>query len=235
MYSLGYQSDDRQSAYYLDDDKVISASEIKANNDMMESRGIGHENTRLRRRQETGLVTFDILQASAEESDAPQELDQLAFGAKVRLVQGSFSEQLNRICNLACAMDHAANEVQKHMIRRYIAHFRLVILATLRRRRKSGSKTQIQMLSSLSALSSSIAIHPKLERNLRALWRSSLLLLLKPCRSCLPDPSSLFVCCHGPVWTQRMTLARSSHPISSLLTSMRGMASPLALLVTVVS
>ncbi|KAJ5109410.1 dipeptidyl-peptidase 3 [Penicillium angulare] len=99
---LGYPTETSQSNYYPGKEK-ITEEEIDAITDMIEDRGIGSENTRLRKLRggEGELIdTFHVLLASAEKGSEPQLIEEIVIGdqqrAKVFLCRGDHAVEMEK-------------------------------------------------------------------------------------------------------------------------------------------
>lgn len=120
---LGFPGPTTQSGYYppsVGCDE-ITADEVKAINDFIINKGIGIENTRIRKQQQNGLTIFEVLQASTETDANPTVLGSLTTSAsghnEVRLIRGDHREELLRVNEaLLCAQEHCANDKQKAML-----------------------------------------------------------------------------------------------------------------------
>lgn len=118
--SLGFPAAAAQSAYYPE---PITPDEVKLVSDLMVQKGVGLENTRIVKKDDlnggASKSTFHILQASVETDDEARVIGQLdsGGGAKVRLVRGDHSKELERVNEaLAEAARHSANLTQENMI-----------------------------------------------------------------------------------------------------------------------
>ncbi|KAF7126245.1 hypothetical protein CNMCM5793_002740 [Aspergillus hiratsukae] len=119
--SLGVPSDTSQSTYYLGDGTLENMDEVSAVSKLMESSKIFPENTRLRKSVTTEITlrTYDILQASVEEDEAPLQPpdDQSANGTRIRLIRGDHKEELKKINqSLGEAVKYAANCQQQKLL-----------------------------------------------------------------------------------------------------------------------
>ncbi|KAF2423435.1 peptidase M49, dipeptidyl-peptidase III [Tothia fuscella] len=126
--SLGLPSDNCQSAYYPGSEPV-SMEELRAVAKLLGARGIGQENTRVRKVPESQDPTsskpvFDVLMASTDLENTGIDLSKLSSGAKVRLVKGDHTKELESICaNLVEAKKFADTELQKKYITSLLQHF----------------------------------------------------------------------------------------------------------------
>jgi dipeptidyl-peptidase-3 len=95
-YSLGYLSETAQSGCYPGDDS-ITQDEVDLVSDVMSTRSIGSENTRIRKVNEEGGSMFQLLQASAQSN-------QKGLADGILLVLGDYSEEMGKIC---VVLEHA--------------------------------------------------------------------------------------------------------------------------------
>lgn len=132
--NLGYPSATSQSAYYPSKE-IVTHEEIEAVTRFMKARNIAPENTRLFKAPRNitfgpeDFDVFEILQASAELDDEPQQLADIEIGtdrrAKIFLRRGDHSAELTKICaNLTKASSYAANDTQKLALAQLIQSFR---------------------------------------------------------------------------------------------------------------
>jgi dipeptidyl-peptidase III len=123
-FSLGFPSEQAQSAYYPGD-QHISRDEIALVSRALEERSIYPENTRIRKMHLTEPPVFEVLQASVESEGLTQEFRLPDSKGVVRIVCGDHSKELALICSeLAEASKYAANEEQKTFLAQYIESFR---------------------------------------------------------------------------------------------------------------
>jgi dipeptidyl-peptidase-3 len=123
-FSLGFPSEQAQSAYYPGDQR-ISRDEIALVSQALEERSIYPENTRIRKMHPTEPPAFEVLQASVESGGLTQEFRLPDSKGVVRIVCGDHSKELALICSeLAEASTYAANEEQKTFLAQYIESFR---------------------------------------------------------------------------------------------------------------
>ena len=123
-YSLGYPSEQAQSAYYPSEER-ISREEIAIVSEALERCSIYPENTRIRKVYSPDTSTFEVLQASAEAEGYAKELLLPDSKGTVRIVRGDHSRELESICtSLAEASKFAANDGQKTLLAQYGESFR---------------------------------------------------------------------------------------------------------------
>ncbi|KAI4214657.1 MAG: hypothetical protein LQ351_002730 [Letrouitia transgressa] len=117
--SLGYSSQETQSAYYPGNHQM-SAEEVAYVSQAMEINGILPENTRVCKTFKDGKVILELLQASVKTSDFSQELDAQNPGAVINVIKGDHSPELKSICaHLQLAAQHAANPRQSELLEQY--------------------------------------------------------------------------------------------------------------------
>ena len=122
--SLGYPTEQTQSAYYLGE-VPISLDEVAYVSQTMEGHGIHPENTRIRKIHEEDQIIFEVLQASVETADSVKVLNVRDPKGSIRIVEGDHSEELERICgHLRSAVQYAANPRQKKFLEQYHQSFR---------------------------------------------------------------------------------------------------------------
>ncbi|KAI0157226.1 peptidase family M49-domain-containing protein [Xylariaceae sp. FL1272] len=119
-YTLGFPSNSAQSSYYLGD--RMSRDEIMQVTDILDSRSIFPENTRIVKK---GTGIFQVLQASVI-SDVEEEVISASDSQiLVHLTKGDHATDLRNICdNLTQAAEHAANDAQRKFLSQYIESFR---------------------------------------------------------------------------------------------------------------
>lgn len=106
-FSLGYPSNNAQSAYYPGAEP-ISQQEIAKVSEIMEQRSIGLENTRIRKLVEDGKPIYQLLQASAETGTSNNTSQELTDGTF--LVKGDHAEELLQVClALEKAQEYVSN------------------------------------------------------------------------------------------------------------------------------
>ncbi|KAM7206109.1 dipeptidyl-peptidase 3 [Naviculisporaceae sp. PSN 640] len=118
-----------ESGYYLGDGEPITNEAIKAVTNLMETRNIAPENTRLRMITGNDVVAFEILQASAERDIAPQLIGEVTIDgdrrAEVFLRRGDHAQEMAQICaELTEASKHAATGEQKAALGLLVESFR---------------------------------------------------------------------------------------------------------------
>lgn len=121
-YGLGYASRNAQTAYYPHGEGGnMTRDEIAAVSRALEQRSIFPENTRMRK---TGDRSYDVLQASVDQSDLSGSLVS-DDGHKIRIVTGDHSEYLSRVCDfLREASRYASNDTQRSFLSKYIESFK---------------------------------------------------------------------------------------------------------------
>ncbi|KAL9607596.1 MAG: hypothetical protein Q9167_007500 [Letrouitia subvulpina] len=135
--SLGYPSQETQSAYYPGSHQT-SAEEIAYVSQTMEINGILPENTRIRKTFRDGKVVFELLQASVETSDSSQELNTQNPIGVIRVVKGDHSQELQSICShLQLATQHATNPRQRQFLEQYQQSFQTGDLEVYRQSQKT--------------------------------------------------------------------------------------------------
>ena len=118
-FSLGYPSNNADSAYYPGTEP-ISQPEIAKVSEAMEKHDIRSENTRLRKVIEGGKPVYHILQASVETDETLRQLAHDIF-----LVRGDHAKELEKvILALSDASKHIANSKQSLFLKQYIETFR---------------------------------------------------------------------------------------------------------------
>ena len=122
-YSLGFPSDNSQSAYYPGE-QAISSEEVQAVSQILEQRGIYPENTRIQKVKNNEHYIFEVLQASSEPSNIHRESSIPDSKNFIRLVSGDHYQELKHICeSLQEATEFAANETQIKMLSQYVESF----------------------------------------------------------------------------------------------------------------
>lgn len=123
---IGYPGETSQSPFYPGKER-ITAEEVAAVNKMIESQGIGPENTRLSKVSGHDFDQFQVLQACVETDDAPGLIGNVTIGERlgeVFLHRGDFSEEMKSIClELQEAREHASSAEQKAELTQLIGSF----------------------------------------------------------------------------------------------------------------
>ncbi|KAH7312542.1 peptidase family M49 [Stachybotrys elegans] len=116
-----------ERAYYTisDDSPTVTLNDVKSVDTLLADKGIAIENTLLHTIPGSqDKPHFQILQSSVETSDNIDEVGSLPSGARVTIRKGGFSAQLDTVCqSLRQALEYAASDNQRDMLRRYIQHF----------------------------------------------------------------------------------------------------------------
>ena len=123
--SLGFPSDVAQSMYYPGAARMTQ-QEIDSISKALEKEGIFPENTRISSTVENGDLKYEVLQASVDRDSggAHHQIFLVGNPAKIRIVRGDHSEELEQVCNcLRKAQQYAANSTQKHVIAKYLESF----------------------------------------------------------------------------------------------------------------
>jgi dipeptidyl-peptidase-3 len=121
-YSLGFPNDLSQSAYYPGELR-ITKDEIALVSQALEERLIYPENTRIRKIHSPRQPIFEVLQASVQCDDHPQEFSLPDSKGTVRIIRGDHANELDLICHsLAEACKHG-NELQQTFLKQYIESF----------------------------------------------------------------------------------------------------------------
>src|SRR5204863_1140868 len=97
-YSLGYPSDQAQSAYYPSVPH-ITQQEIVLISRYLEGRSMFPENTRIRKITTDQTITFEVLQASIDKDEERPGFKIPGLEGSVRIVRGDHSEYLKKICD----------------------------------------------------------------------------------------------------------------------------------------
>ena len=124
--NLGFPSEIAQSSYYPGL-LPFSRQEIAAVSRVMETNSIYHENTRILKAKEGGLIVYHVLQASInlDNKDGIDEWEDSELDGKIRLMRGDHSQELKKIYDaLAMAQLYAGNDQQKDIIQHYLLSFK---------------------------------------------------------------------------------------------------------------
>lgn len=120
--SLGFPGTSAQSTYY--EGVSVSREELNTVSNVMESHSILPENTRVRKIIGNETTTFQILQASTENSSGLPVLSSTNPAQHFSLVRGDHKEQLSKICSLLSeASKHTSNAQQQKFLVEYIDSF----------------------------------------------------------------------------------------------------------------
>lgn len=121
-YSLGFPSKFAQSSYYVGDS--ASRDELTSVSDLMDSRSILPENTRVRKLTGDGTTHFQILQASIDHGNGEPEFLSSDVAKHFAIIRGDHKDQLRSICSsLSKASSYAANSRQQKFLAEYIHSF----------------------------------------------------------------------------------------------------------------
>lgn len=123
--SLGAPGPYTQTAYYLGDGCLASREDVSAISDIIEENAILPENTRLRRCDNGGKPSYEILQASVEGNEyVVGTRGKTSKISQVRIVKGDHKEELEQVChNLQEALEYTSNPTQRLMLERIHGSF----------------------------------------------------------------------------------------------------------------
>ena len=122
--SLGYPGEHAQSAYYPGEQR-ITQDEIAAVDRILEEKAIFAENTRIRKTNSKGKISFEVLQASTTKTTENLQHGEDATNASIRLAGGDHSNELLQICSmLAEGKRHASSDLQQLFLSQYIESFK---------------------------------------------------------------------------------------------------------------
>lgn len=135
-FSLGYPGENTQSGYYPTEEP-ITQDDIAKVSDIMNTKSIGPENTRVRKVLKDGKPVLQLLQASAEiDKNGDNELADGIF-----LVRGDHSEELAKVCSdLEKAKQYAGNDRQTEFLTHCIECFRTGSLQAFQESQKAWVK-----------------------------------------------------------------------------------------------
>lgn len=123
--SLGPAGPFTQTTYYLGEDCLASREDIAVISNLIEDVPVLPENTRLRKNYTAGTNSYDILQASVEETETNiKSNDKSSTIDQIRLVRGDHKEELQRVCHyLREAMQYSSNSAQHQMLEKIYTSF----------------------------------------------------------------------------------------------------------------
>lgn len=107
-----------QTTYYLGEDCLASREDINVISNLMEDVLVLPENTRLKKNYSPGTNSYDILQASVEETETViKSNDKSSTIDQIRLVRGDHKEELQRVYRyLREAMQYTSNSTQQQIL-----------------------------------------------------------------------------------------------------------------------
>ncbi|KAK0622595.1 peptidase family M49-domain-containing protein [Immersiella caudata] len=133
---------------YYPGTETISPEEIANMSEVMETRSIGPENTRIRKLVENRRPIFHLLQASAEPVSSKDTSTELASG--IFLIRATTPEELSKVClALKNARKYAANNNQIQFLTHYVECFRTSSLEAFQESQKAWVKDVAARVESL--------------------------------------------------------------------------------------
>lgn len=122
-YSLGFPSDQCQSAYYPGRER-ISKEEIKAVDGYLQSKQIQPENTSIHKLIESGQTVYEVVQASIEQGSTTFESSILDKPAVIRIKKGGYADILTKVnAHLEKACQFTPNDLQRQILQKYMQSF----------------------------------------------------------------------------------------------------------------
>lgn len=124
IYFPGFPGRTAQSTYYPGE-LEISRNEIVAVSKTLEQNNVLPENTRLRKREHSRKVYYEILQASNTLPSKSKSFHVNGLNSDVYVLHGDHAAELEAVCSeLEQASDYAANERQEQFLQKYIESFK---------------------------------------------------------------------------------------------------------------
>ncbi|KAL9591610.1 MAG: hypothetical protein Q9179_007548 [Wetmoreana sp. 5 TL-2023] len=147
--SLGYPTDETQSAYYPGT-FPITPEEIAEVSHIMEDNGILPENTRIEKVAEGGSTVYNVLQASVETASSDRSFHSPKLAGPVKIVQGDHGDELASLCNsLERASQYAATSTQQAFLKQYQQSFQTGDLKLYKESQKTWVKDIAPVIESI--------------------------------------------------------------------------------------